>query len=217
VVWVGSSSLDVQIEVHKAGTSHSTAQTVTSSTCLLSSFFTYVARNRETQKAAAVCPLTLSTAEEQTINELRVQAALQRKAQRSSAASGADAQLDATALKWIEQGSAMQDMPALAPNDAVLMSRTGLENSVVCQPQNVNTGGRVFGGYISKCALLQECIRLNITDPQLDHTQPAVHRAFDLALATSYIFSGVYPVFLEVRIATAPSVSFPRCRSRTFS
>jgi hypothetical protein len=33
----------------------------------------------------------------------------------------------------------------------------------------------------------------------------AVHRAFDLALATSYIFSGVYPVFLEVRIiVTAP-------------
>jgi acyl-coenzyme A thioesterase 9 len=171
VVWVGSSSLDVLIEVHKAEPSQSTAQTVTASTCLLSSFFTYVARNRETQKAAAVCPLTLSThpvlSALKTINGLRVQAAAERKAQRSTATSGADAQLDATALKWIEQGSAMQDMPALAPNDAVLMSRTGLENSVVCQPQNVNTGGRVFGGYISECVLLQQrtCLKLNFTDP----------------------------------------------------
>jgi hypothetical protein len=31
----------------------------------------------------------------------------------------------------------------------VLMKLTGLENSFICQPQNVNLAGRVFGGFIS--------------------------------------------------------------------
>jgi hypothetical protein len=46
----------------------------------------------------------------------------------------------------------MEDMPALASSNAVLMRYTALENSLVCQPQNVNMAGRVFGGYLSKCA-----------------------------------------------------------------
>lgn len=45
----------------------------------------------------------------------------------------------------------MEDMPALASSNAVLMRYTALENSLVCQPQNVNMAGRVFGGYLSKC------------------------------------------------------------------
>jgi acyl-coenzyme A thioesterase 9 len=44
----------------------------------------------------------------------------------------------------------MEDMPALAHPNAVLMRQTALENSLVCQPQNVNTAGRVFGGFLSK-------------------------------------------------------------------
>lgn len=44
----------------------------------------------------------------------------------------------------------MEDMPALASSNAVLMRYTALENSLVCQPQNVNMAGRVFGGYLSK-------------------------------------------------------------------
>ena len=42
------------------------------------------------------------------------------------------------------------DMPALAHANAVLMKNTSLENSVICQPQNTNTAGRVFGGFLSK-------------------------------------------------------------------
>jgi acyl-coenzyme A thioesterase 9 len=72
----------------------------------------------------------------------------------------------------IESGCAIEDMPALAHPNAVLMKYTGLENTFICQPQNVNTSGKVFGGFI-------------------------MHRAYDLALATCYTFAGSYPVFLE--------------------
>ena len=54
----------------------------------------------------------------------------------------------------------MEDMPALASSNAVLMRYTALENSLVCQPQNVNMAGRVFGGYLSKyvCIALCTCV-----------------------------------------------------------
>lgn len=117
---------------------------------LLSSFFTYVARNRDTNKAALVNKLVLLNSEEERLFSVREEAANSRKAQRGSANIGAHPEHEAL-QKLIEAGNAMQDMPALAHPNAVLMRATGLENTVVCQPQNVNTGGRVFGGYISKC------------------------------------------------------------------
>jgi hypothetical protein len=39
----------------------------------------------------------------------------------------------------------------------------------------------------------------SLTPPPHTHTH-TVHRAFDLALATSYIFAGTYPTFQEVCI-----------------
>lgn len=63
----------------------------------------------------------------------------------------------------------MEDMPALASSNAVLMRYTALENSLVCQPQNVNMAGRVFGGYLSKCVFdvcvcLDACVCLMCLD-----------------------------------------------------
>lgn len=42
-------------------------------------------------------------------------------------------------------------MPALAQSNAVLIRQTALENSFICQPQNVNVAGTIFGGFLSKC------------------------------------------------------------------
>lgn len=154
VVWVGSSSLDVLVEVHTASTTDTVTNSSDQPSILLSSFFTYVARNQDTNKAAAVNHLLLSTAEEEALHAQRVLLATQRKAQRTAPSASTDAELGDTLQKLIESGNALQDMPALAHSNAVLMKLTGLENSVVCQPQNVNTGGRVFGGYISKYPFL---------------------------------------------------------------
>ena len=53
------------------------------------------------------------------------------------------------------------------------MSSTRLQNAFVCQPQKVNTSGKVFGGYL-------------------------MHKAYDLAAATGYLFAGAMPIFKEV-------------------
>ena len=44
------------------------------------------------------------------------------------------------------------DLPALADNAAVLMSKTRLENTFLCQPQQRNMAGRIFGGFIMRCS-----------------------------------------------------------------
>jgi acyl-coenzyme A thioesterase 9 len=155
---VGKSSLDVLVEVHDAALYEATTNTTAGSTTalgsvksrLLSSFFTYVARNRDTDKAAVVNPLLVTGPQEEHLQSTRNSLALQRKAQRTSSANaGHSAEHEMSLQRLIEAGSAMEDMPALAHPNAVLMKLTGLENSVVCQPQNVNTAGRVFGGFIS--------------------------------------------------------------------
>jgi len=50
----------------------------------------------------------------------------------------------------IDRGQSLQDMPALAHANTILMRSTTMENSFICQPQNVNTAGRVFGGFLSE-------------------------------------------------------------------
>jgi acyl-coenzyme A thioesterase 9 len=73
----------------------------------------------------------------------------------------------------VEDGQAAEDMPSLVDPNSILMRKTQLENIFICQPQNVNTAGRIFGGFL-------------------------MHRAYDLAHATCYSFAGAYPHFKEV-------------------
>ena len=44
-----------------------------------------------------------------------------------------------------------QDMPGLAVGDAVLIHQTQRETMIICQPQQRNTAGRMFGGYLMRC------------------------------------------------------------------
>ncbi|TYI00900.1 hypothetical protein ES332_A11G164100v1 [Gossypium tomentosum] len=64
-------------------------------------------------------------------------------------------------------------MPALADRDSILLRDTRLENALICQPQQRNIHGRIFGGFL-------------------------MHRAFELAFSTAYVFAGLVPCFLEV-------------------
>eukprot|EP00596_Hydrurales_sp_CCMP1899_P003825 CAMPEP_0119038526 /NCGR_PEP_ID=MMETSP1177-20130426/7498_1 /TAXON_ID=2985 /ORGANISM="Ochromonas sp, Strain CCMP1899" /LENGTH=471 /DNA_ID=CAMNT_0007001231 /DNA_START=164 /DNA_END=1576 /DNA_ORIENTATION=- len=191
IVWVGSSSLDVLMEIHRV-------KDIKGNSCekgicdfnseeegailikenvpsrLLSSLFTYVARDRSSGKACAINRYIPTGLLEEDLFNRRKAIAVKRKAEKNK---NHDAEFVANAQSvlnsLVERGSAMEDMPALARPNAVLMKYTALENSLLCQPQNVNTAGRVFGGYL-------------------------MHRAYDLAQATSYIFAGAYPHFLEV-------------------
>ena len=53
------------------------------------------------------------------------------------------------------------------------MNETRLENALIAQPQQRNTAGRVFGGFLMR-------------------------RAYELAHSTAYLFAGRRPVFLEL-------------------
>ena len=56
--------------------------------------------------------------------------------------------------KWAEQllgeARAMIDMPSLTSGNAMLMRDTAMQNTFVCQPQQRNIHGRVFGGFIMR-------------------------------------------------------------------
>merc|ERR1712232_1284563 len=55
----------------------------------------------------------------------------------------------------------------------VLMSRTGLVNTILTKPQDQNTAGNVFGGF-----LMRHC--------------------YELAYSTAFAFSGNLPTFKEI-------------------
>ena len=56
--------------------------------------------------------------------------------------------------KWAEQlvgeAQALIDMPSLTSGTAMLMRDTAMQNTFVCQPQQRNIHGRVFGGFIMR-------------------------------------------------------------------
>lgn len=178
VGWVGKSSLDIVVEIHKAeksaadGSNHTNSNILSlvdpnSKTRLLSSVFTYVARNKITGKSATVNKLNVTDApaiEKNFFNE-REEIMKKRKSVSAAGASAVSAESKVALQALVDSGSAILDMPALAHPNAVLMRSTTLENSFICQPQHVNTAHKVFGGFLMR-------------------------RAYDLAAATSYTFAG---------------------------
>jgi len=170
VCYVGRSSLDVLVEVHALESSSGQQKPMLSSaasdaTRVLSSVFTYVARDKATNRSARVNPLVLdegnSTKEEREFQQKREKAAEERKSSKPASEAMSEAHLEAL----VSQGCALIDMPALAHPNTILMSSTELESCFLCHPQNSNPGGRVFGGFL-------------------------IHRAFDLAAASCFLFAG---------------------------
>lgn len=116
--------------------------------------------------------LVPSSPYEQAVFEIRHRKLQQRKKQTSMKKSKQSFVENDVLTALVERGSALMDMPALAHSNAVLMSQTTLENCFICQPQNVNMAGSVFGGFL-------------------------MHRAYDIAAAAGYTFAGAPPHFLE--------------------
>mmetsp|Transcript_38866 Transcript_38866/g.100826 ORF Transcript_38866/g.100826 Transcript_38866/m.100826 type:complete len:175 (+) Transcript_38866:22-546(+) len=73
----------------------------------------------------------------------------------------------------MQRSQVAQDMPTLVPAGWVWAADTAHENILMCQPQQRNMAGRIFGGFLMR-------------------------RAFELAFATCYSFAGSRPAFLLV-------------------
>lgn len=139
----------------------------------LTANFIFVARDSKTGKSAPVNRLSPETEQEKFLHEKAEARNELRKRKR-----GVDKrELQNGNLHRLEtlltEGRIFCDMPALADRDSILLRDTRLENSLICQPQQRNIHGRIFGGFL-------------------------MHLAFELAFSTAYVFAGLVPCFLEV-------------------
>ena len=71
----------------------------------------------------------------------------------------------------LAKGQILCDIPALEDKDKILIRDTCLDNSFICQLQQRNIHGLIFGGFL-------------------------IRRAFELAFSMSYSFTSMAPYFL---------------------
>ncbi|KAM7527523.1 hypothetical protein LguiB_030933 [Lonicera macranthoides] len=169
-IWVGRSSIEIQLEVNQFANGNNDAL---ESTPLLTANFIFVARDSKTGKAAPINRLSPETEQEKLLYE---QAELRnglRKKKKGEDKRGIENGNVNRLEALLAEGRIFCDMPALANRDSILLRDTRLENSLICQPQQRNIHGRIFGGFL-------------------------MHRAFELAFSTAYAFAGMMPCFLEV-------------------
>jgi len=85
-----------------------------------------------------------------------------------------------TARDLLDQAQPLLTMPSLAnPND-VFLSETKMQNTFLTMPQQRNTAGRIFGGFLMR-------------------------RAYELARSTAHLFGGRRPIFHELDEVTFKS------------
>ncbi|KAK7319797.1 hypothetical protein RJT34_04522 [Clitoria ternatea] len=168
VTWIGRSSMEIQLELTQSAKGNSN---ISNSPALVANF-TFVARDSATGKAVAINQISPETKRERVLweeAEQRNKLRKKRKEEEKHGESGDTARLNAL----LAEGRIFSDMPALANRDSILMKDTCLQNSFICQPQQRNIHGRIFGGFLMR-------------------------RAFELAFSTAYAFAGAAPHFLEV-------------------
>uniref|UniRef100_A0ACD5XZS6 Uncharacterized protein n=1 Tax=Avena sativa TaxID=4498 RepID=A0ACD5XZS6_AVESA len=178
VTYVGRSSIDIQIEVTQVD-QDSVGSDRQSDPIALTANFTFVARDSVTGKSAPVNRLSPETEREtQLFEEGEAQDKLRKKKREEQKGMHGNVlhKFNAEAERLnalLAEGRVFSDLPALADRDSILMKDTRLETSLICQPQQRNLHGRIFGGFL-------------------------MHRAFELAFSTAYAFVGQRPCFLEV-------------------
>ncbi|ESQ32478.1 hypothetical protein EUTSA_v10004228mg [Eutrema salsugineum] len=172
VIWVGRSSIEIQLEVMQPEPELEGVNASSDSVALTANFI-FVARDSKTGKAAPINRLSPET----ELEKLLFEEAEARNNLRKKKRGGERKEFDHREYKKLEallaEGRIFSDMPALADRNSILLKDTRLENSLICQPQQRNIHGRIFGGFL-------------------------MHRAFELAFSTAYTFAGLVPYFLEV-------------------
>ncbi|KAG5080016.1 hypothetical protein GLYMA_02G139600v4 [Glycine max] len=168
VTWVGRSSMEIQLELTQSEQGN---PNISNSPALVANF-TFVARDSTTGKAAAINQISPESEQERLLWEEAEERNKLRKRKNQEEKHGESE--DTARLKaLLAEGRIFSDMPALANRNSILMEDTCLQNSFICQPQQRNTHGRIFGGFLMR-------------------------RAFELAFSTAYAFAGAAPHFLEV-------------------
>ncbi|CAK8577595.1 unnamed protein product [Lathyrus sativus] len=168
VRWVGRSSMEIQLEMIQSPHGN---PNISNSPAIVANF-TFVARDSNTGKAVPINQIIPETEKERLLWEEAEQGNKLRKKKKEEnkhGESGDSARLSAL----LAEGRIFSDMPALADRNSILMKDTYLQNSFICQPQQRNIHGRIFGGFLMR-------------------------RAFELAFSTAYAFAGAAPHFLEV-------------------
>mmetsp|Transcript_96214 Transcript_96214/g.170835 ORF Transcript_96214/g.170835 Transcript_96214/m.170835 type:complete len:431 (-) Transcript_96214:131-1423(-) len=168
VKWVGNSSLTIAMSLDREDDGVS----------VLGANFTFVARDVLTKRSCRVNHLKPETEAEIRAFQLaedKNQAAKKARAAKAmqKEKTGVDSTQMSMARELLDQGRLLQDMPGLAVSDAVLVDQTIRESVTICQPQQRNTAGRMFGGYLMRCA-------------------------YKCAFPTAYMFAGSFPHFMEV-------------------
>lgn len=133
-----------------------------------------MARDSNTGKSAPVNPISPESEQEKILweeaekrNKLRKKKRIEQKTERGNE------EVSERIKALLVEGRIFCDLPALADRDSILIKDTCLQNSLICQPQQRNIHGRIFGGFLMR-------------------------RAFELAFSTAYAFAGQAPWFLEV-------------------
>ena len=144
---------------------------ISSSPALVANF-TFVARDSATGKAAPINQISPESEQERLLWEEAEERNKFRKRMKQEQKHG-ESEDPARLKALLAEGRIFCDMPALANRNSILMEDTCLQNSFICQPQQRNTHGRIFGGFLMR-------------------------RAFELAFSTAYAFAGAAPHFLEV-------------------
>lgn len=131
-----------------------------------------MARDSNTGKSAPINQISPETEQEKLLwREAEDQNQIRKKKRENKKDMDTREADQLTAL--LAEGRVFCDMPALADRDSILIRDTRLEYSFICQPQQRNIHGRIFGGFLMRVAL-------------------------ELAFSTTYAFAGVAPLFLEV-------------------
>ncbi|KAI8016370.1 hypothetical protein LOK49_LG05G01622 [Camellia lanceoleosa] len=169
VIWVGRSSIEIQLEVTQP-TNEESSDALES--IALTANFIFVARDSKTGKAAPVNRLSPETEQEKLLYEEAEARKLKKKKRGDDRQEIENGEVDRL-KSLLAEGRIFCDMPALADRNTILLRDTRLENSLICHPQQRNIHGRIFGGFL-------------------------MHRAFELAFSTAYVFAGMMPCFLEV-------------------
>jgi len=176
VTWVGRSSMEIGMKACATWTD----------VPFLEASFTFVARDPATNRAAAINPLQVEAGTEDAERfELGRRRDTARKEIRKAASlhptgHALNDETQQTATELLKAAKTLLLMPALADQKEILLSETALQNALTCQPQQRNTAGRIFGGFLMR-------------------------RAFELAFTTAYLFAGRRPVFLELDEVTFKS------------
>lgn len=140
----------------------------------LTANFTFVARDPKTGKSAPINQISVETEREKLLWEEAEERNKLRKQMKELKRGSEKTDEDSSRLHaLLSEGRVFCDMPALADRDSILIRDTCCENSLICQPQQRNIHGRIFGGFLMR-------------------------RALELASSTTYAFAGAAPQFVEV-------------------